>query len=115
MPFAVTHFQVLCDQWIHGAIFYGPAKGAETATVRAEADEMLSTLTQQIVHGLKGKRFILGDFNQLHGTQTRLDRNPGFADACHGPAAPQHLQTKKTEKTLFGSAQNSGLFGCQPL
>ena len=71
-----------CDQWIHGAIFYGPAKGAETATVRAEADEMLSTLTQQIVHGLKGKRFILGDFNQLHGNlpQTEIWKKHGWTE-----------------------------------
>ena len=53
------------DQWIHGAVFYGPARGAETVATRQEADQLLSHLTPQIVFGLHGKRFICGDFNTI--------------------------------------------------
>eukprot|EP00435_Cladocopium_sp_Y103_P076071 s49_g75.t1 len=62
-----SHTFRYCDQWIHGAVFYGPAQAAETLATRQEADELLSYLTQQIVMGLPGKRFIVGDFNQHHG------------------------------------------------
>ena len=78
----LSHTFRYCDQWIHGAVFYGPAKGSETSAVRAEADEMLSLLTQQIVHGLQGKRFILGDFNQLYGQlpQTEIWQKLGWKE-----------------------------------
>eukprot|EP00435_Cladocopium_sp_Y103_P039416 s683_g10.t1 len=61
----LSHTFRYCDQWIHGAVFYGPAQRAETTATRQEADSLLSHLTQQIVLGLPGKRFITGDFNQL--------------------------------------------------
>ena len=78
----MTHTSRCYDQWLHGAVFYGPAKGAETAVVRAEADELLSNITQLIVFGLKGKRFIMGDFNQLDGllTQTKVWSDLGWKE-----------------------------------
>ena len=78
----MTHTFRCYDQWLHGAVFYGPAKGAETAVVRAEADELLSNITQLIVFGLKGKRFIMGDFNQLDGllTQTKVWSDLGWKE-----------------------------------
>ena len=78
----MTHTFRCYDQWLHGVVFYGPAKGAETAVVRAEADELLSNITQLIVFGLTGKRFIMGDFNQLDGllTQTKVWSDLGWKE-----------------------------------
>ena len=54
-------------EWIHGATFYGPAFQAELQATKDAADDLLGHLTHRIVHTLKGKRFICGDFNQLDG------------------------------------------------
>eukprot|EP00435_Cladocopium_sp_Y103_P039949 s1234_g10.t2 len=91
-----------CDQWVHGAVFYGPAKGSETAAVRAEADEMLSHVTNQIVHGMKGKRFILGDLNQLHGqlSQTDIWSKLGWKEI-------QDLEESRTGKKPVNTCKNS--------
>ena len=67
----LSHTFRYCDQWIHSAVFYGPAKGAET--------------------GLRGKRFITGDFNQLHGLlqQAQICAKLGWTEA---QVACQHVQ-----------------------
>ena len=53
------------QEWIHGAVIYGPASGAATPFGRQTTDELLAIITQRIVHQCAGKRFIMGDFNQL--------------------------------------------------
>ena len=95
------------DQWIHGSAFYGPAKGAEIAAVRAEADNMLSYVTQQLVYGLQGKRFILGDFNQLHGQlpQTEIWTKQGWREIqdlemCRTGEQPQNTCKTSTRKDI---------------
>ena len=52
-------------EWIHGAVIYGPASGAASQQGRQTTDELLAHLTQRIVQQCAGKRFIMGDFNQL--------------------------------------------------
>ena len=101
----LSHTFRYCDQWIHGSVFYGPAKGAETAAVRAEADNMLSHVTQQLVFGLQGKRFILGDFNQLHGQlpQTEIWTKQGWREIqdlemCRTGKQPQNTCKNSTRK-----------------
>lgn len=53
--------------WIHGAVVYGYAHRADSVDVRQSTDSLLALATQRIVNNLKEPRFIMGDFNQLHG------------------------------------------------
>eukprot|EP00438_Fugacium_kawagutii_P030608 Skav228345 [mRNA] locus=scaffold1898:184153:189039:+ [translate_table: standard] len=53
------------NHWIHGAVVYAKASRATSPEVRKETDEMLALLTTRIVRSMTGKRFIMGDFNQL--------------------------------------------------
>ena len=58
-----------CQQkWIHGGVFYGPAFKADTTEVKKKTDAMLQILTDRLVLGMKGMRFIMGDFNQIDGS-----------------------------------------------
>lgn len=61
----LAHTFAYQNQWIHGAIFYGKASKAASPEVRQETDEALALLTTRIVRTMTGKRFIMGDFNQL--------------------------------------------------
>ena len=54
-------------QWIHGAVIYGYASGSDAAQVRQSTDDLLGWATERIFRQLQGKRFIMGDFNQLDG------------------------------------------------
>ena len=69
-------------RWIHGATFYGPAFRADTTEVRSQADQLLQIMTNRIVMGMKGFRYIMGDFNQLDGQllQPELWRKLGWKE-----------------------------------
>ena len=54
-------------RWIHGATFYGPAFRADTMEVRSQTDQLLQNMTNRIVMGMSGLRYIMGDFNQTDG------------------------------------------------
>lgn len=98
----LSHTFRYCDQWIHSAVFYGPAKGAETVPVRNQADSILERITQQLVLGLRGKRFITGDFNQLHGLlqQAQIWAQLGWTEA-------QDLEFARTGKLPANTCKNS--------
>ena len=46
-----------------GATVYGPPKGPTYANHRSLTAELLSTITEEIVYGLSGPRFVAGDLN----------------------------------------------------
>eukprot|EP00438_Fugacium_kawagutii_P029787 Skav227160 [mRNA] locus=scaffold502:175705:180465:- [translate_table: standard] len=50
--------------WIHGAVIYGYAFRADTNEVRRQTDELLSHAVYRVLRTLKGKRFLMGDWNQ---------------------------------------------------
>lgn len=68
--------------WVHAACFYGYAYRAESTEVRQITDQMLSHITQRLVFALRGKRVIVGDFNQLDGNllQTEIWRFLGWKE-----------------------------------
>ena len=68
--------------WISGAVVYAYAAQANTTKVRQQTDELLTVATERIVRNMTGCRFIMGDFNQLHGslTQTCLWENLGWKE-----------------------------------
>ena len=68
--------------WIHAACFYGYAYRAESTEVRQITDTLLSHITQRVVFALRGKRVIVGDFNQTDGslTQTEIWRSLGWKE-----------------------------------
>ena len=70
------------NRWIHGAACYGYAHKSETVAVRNQTDDLLESITQRIVYGMKGYRFIVGDFNQSHGTlhQTTVWERMGWKE-----------------------------------
>ena len=59
------------ETWVHGAVIYGHAHRADTFDVRQATDNLLEIATHAILQNLKGPRFIMGDFNQLHGTMSQ--------------------------------------------
>ncbi len=69
-------------KWIHGATCYGYAHRAETQEVRAKTDQLLQYITDTIVTGVQGYRFITGDFNQPHGVldQTKIWEQHGWQE-----------------------------------
>ena len=69
-------------KWIHGGVFYGPAFKADTTEVKKKTDDMLKILTDRLVLGMKGMRFIMGDFNQKDGSlqQTEIWRKLGWQE-----------------------------------
>ena len=52
-------------EWIHGAVIYGPAHSAASQQGKQTTDELLAHITRRIVQQCAGKRFIMGDFNQI--------------------------------------------------
>lgn len=90
------------NQWIHGVTVYGNASNAATAEGRAEMDEMLTHVTSRIVHNMKGKRFICGDFNHLDGTleQTKLWERLGWREI-------QFLEQERTGQAPRLTCQDS--------
>eukprot|EP00438_Fugacium_kawagutii_P010337 Skav212590 [mRNA] locus=scaffold125:530151:534734:+ [translate_table: standard] len=70
------------QHWIHGANYYGRAFRAETTEVREQTDSDLRIITERIVHGLRGKRFITGDFNQQshHLPETKIWESLGWKE-----------------------------------
>ena len=70
------------NRWIHGAACYGYAHKAENVAVRSQTDSLLESITERIVYGMKGFRFIVGDFNQPYGSlqQTALWEQLGWKE-----------------------------------
>ena len=70
------------SNWVFGATFYGYAYRADTLEVKQHTDELLSHITDRIVVSMKGKRFIVGDFNQLEGQlqQTAIWKSYGWKE-----------------------------------
>ena len=70
------------NRWIHGAACYGHAHKAENVAVRNQTDSLLESITERVVYGMKGFRFIVGDFNQPHGSlqQTALWEQLGWKE-----------------------------------
>ena len=101
------------DEWIHGASFYGPAFQAELPAVKEAANELLSHLTYRIVHTLKGKRFICGDFNQQHGQlpETAVWAQLGWKEAqqlaheLYGTPVQFTCKSKSTKDFLWMSPE----------
>ena len=69
-------------KWLQGATCYGYAHRAETQEVRHNTDKLLQCITDTIVNGAKGYRFITGDFNQPHGIldQTKIWEQHGWRE-----------------------------------
>ena len=53
--------------WIRAGIVYGYAKRPNYCETRDKTDELLSQITERIVHQSHGPRVIIGDFNQEYG------------------------------------------------
>ena len=70
------------SHWVFGATFYGFAYKADTQEVKNRTDDLLSHLTQRLVVNMKGKRFIVGDFNQTNGQlqQTAIWQSYGWKE-----------------------------------
>eukprot|EP00435_Cladocopium_sp_Y103_P013434 s711_g3.t1 len=54
------------DRWIRGGVAYGFAQSSETPQVKQMTEELLQSLSQQVVHSSQQFAFIAGDFNQLY-------------------------------------------------
>ena len=67
-----VHTFLVEHEWIHGAVVYGPAHGAATQHGRQKTDELLSHITRRIVQQSAGKRFIMGDFNQIRADMQQV-------------------------------------------
>ena len=61
------------NTWVHGGVFYGHAFKADTLEVKQKTDNLLKILTDRLVLGMKGMRFIMGDFNQKDGSLPQTD------------------------------------------
>ena len=59
--------------WVHAAVVYGYAYRAESVEVRAMTDELMQQVTNRIGYAMKGKRIIMGDFNQLEGQLSTIE------------------------------------------
>ena len=64
--FTVNTFFVQ-GHWIHAAVVYGYAYRAESVEVRALTNELMQHVTNRVGYAMRGKRVIMGDFNQLEG------------------------------------------------
>lgn len=62
----VTHIPILRPMDSQCSLLRSSQRSRNSAS-HNEADSILERITQQLVLGLRGKRFITGDFNQLHG------------------------------------------------
>eukprot|EP00438_Fugacium_kawagutii_P015307 Skav221896 [mRNA] locus=scaffold1395:707190:712031:+ [translate_table: standard] len=65
--FALNTFLVH-QHWVHGAVLYGKAHLAESQAVKDETNRLLQILVDRLATQMQGKRFIMGDFNQLDGS-----------------------------------------------
>lgn len=54
-------------KWLQGATCYGYAYRTETQETKQKTDQLLKYITETIVLGAQGYRFVCGDFNQPHG------------------------------------------------
>eukprot|EP00435_Cladocopium_sp_Y103_P065573 s99_g27.t1 len=54
------------DRWIRGGVAYGFAQSSETPQVKQMTEELLQSLSQQVVHSSQQFAFVAGDFNQLY-------------------------------------------------
>ena len=59
--------------WVHAAVVYGYAYRAESVEVRAMTDELMQHVVDRIGYAMKGKRIIMGDFNQLEGQLSTIE------------------------------------------
>lgn len=64
--FTVNTFFVQ-GHWVHAAVVYGYAYRAESVEVRAMTNELMQNVTNRVGYAMRGKRIIMGDFNQLEG------------------------------------------------
>ena len=64
----------LGNEWITGGALYGYALKSDTKEVRQQTDELLHELVHQVAFKSRGRRFIAGDFNQVPGVLTAVER-----------------------------------------
>eukprot|EP00438_Fugacium_kawagutii_P009704 Skav211707 [mRNA] locus=scaffold2852:13650:23301:- [translate_table: standard] len=50
--------------WIHGATVYGYAHKASNLETKEKTDALIQQALYRVMHTMKGKRFLMGDFNQ---------------------------------------------------
>ena len=60
-------YQDVCGFPVSGAVIYGYAASATNPQARAATDDLLTTVTRQLVLGRSGPRYVAGDFN--HGPE----------------------------------------------
>ena len=67
-----AHTFLVENEWIHGAVVYGPAHNAASQQGKQRTDELLTHITKRIVQQAAGKRFIMGDLNQLRSDMQQV-------------------------------------------
>ena len=60
--------------WIHSAVVYGYVYRAASVEVREMTNNIIKQATHRLVHCMKGKRIIMGDFNQLDGQLDEIEK-----------------------------------------
>ena len=87
--------------WIYAACFYGYAYRAESTEVRQITDSLLEHITKRIVMSLRGKRVIVGDFNQTDGNlnQTEIWKTMGWKEI-------QVLSQERTGRPISNTCKN---------
>lgn len=60
--------------WIHAAVVYGYAYRAASVEVREMTNNLIKHATHRLVHCMRGKRVLMGDFNQLDGQLEELEK-----------------------------------------
>ncbi len=73
-----------CDNvWIHGAVVYGYASGTENLSTKQATEAVLQIVTERAVMQMKGRRFIVGDFNHTPGQLDQVEcwRKWGWKEA----------------------------------
>lgn len=89
------------QHWIHGAVFCGKAFKAETPAVKEETNQLLQIAIDRLAINMQGKRFIIGDFNQLDGalSNTRKLYDLGWREV-------QDIQHSKTGQIPVATCKN---------
>ena len=67
------HSFLIQDQWIMGGVFYGFAQQAATQEGRNHTEKLLKNVVDRLIMS-KGKRFLVGDFNQEYGALEQIQR-----------------------------------------
>ena len=75
--FSLSTFYIQ-GHWIHAAVVYGYAFRAASVEVREMTNSLIKQATHRLVHCMRGKRILMGDFNLLEGQLDEIEKLKQF-------------------------------------